>query len=507
MFLKKWKPSLVTALTLGLALGAVPAMGASSAGDISIAYGSRVAVQQQKSVLQGDTLTVPAEGLAKQLQLKLGGLKEDGTFTLSKTGVYIELKLDSREARVNNQLVKLETAPAKHGDAVYVPLRFVSEAARNLVEWDQARRMAIVSPAYKVVGYFTSWGKLKASEIDASKLTHINYAFANIVDGEVALSSPKEQEEAYPGACQGDDCAKFVSDFKELAKLKQANPHLQTLVSVGGWTWSGRFSDAALTEASRIKFADSAVRFIRENGFDGVDLDWEYPVTGGLETNVRRPEDRTNFTLLLQTIREKLEDAGRADGRHYLLTIASGANPNYVRDTELDKVSESIDFVNIMTYDLHGSWEETSNNNAALYYDPADPDPNAHRFYVEAAVNGHLNAGVPAKKLVLGIPFYGRSWGGCEAENNGLYQACKGGDVVDWTEKPEGFQRYWNDRAKVPYLYNKQTGQFVSYEDEESIGYRAEFIKEKGLGGAMFWELNGDPDGKLLPRLAESLDR
>ena len=228
----------------------------------------------------------------------------------------------------------------------------------------------------KVIAYYPSWAThdrdFQVADIDGEKITHINYAFANIANGEVVVGDEyADTEKAFPGDCWEPGCKR--GNFNQLNKLKEKHPHLKTLISVGGWTWSNNFSDAALTDASRNKFADSAVRFIREWGFDGVDLDWEYPVAGGEVDG--RPEDKQNFTLLLQKVRQKLDEAGNQDGKKYLLTIASGASPDYVKNTELDQVQAQLDWINIMTYDFHGGWESASGNNAPLYLDPKDPSP------------------------------------------------------------------------------------------------------------------------------------
>ena len=152
----------------------------------------------------------------------------------------------------------------------------------------------------RIVGYYAAWQAYSGSypdQIDASKLTHINYAFANIgPDLKLTLGYPDVDP----------------NNIRLLNSLKLKNPDLKTLISVGGWNWSGRFSDAALTDTSRSAFADSCVDFIVKYGFDGIDLDWEYPVSGGLTTNIKRPEDKQNFTLLLQKIREKAGCSGCA---------------------------------------------------------------------------------------------------------------------------------------------------------------------------------------------------
>ncbi|TFE19744.1 chitinase [Cohnella luojiensis] len=381
---------------------------------------------------------------------------------------------------------------------------------------------AASSGGYKIVAYYPSWAtyarNYHVSDIDATKITHINYAFANVsTAGEVVVGDTyADTDKFFPGDCWDAGCKR--GNFNQLNKLKASNPHLKTLISVGGWTWSGNFSNAASTDALRTVFADSAVKFVRDWGFDGVDIDWEYPVGGGLQAG--RPEDKQNFTLLLQKLREKLNAAGTADGKTYLLTIASSAGPAYVQNTELGTLQQYLNWINIMTYDFHGGWETTSGNNAPLYFDPADPSSNAAALNVEAGVNGHLNAGVPASKLVLGLPFYGRGWGGCTSAG-GNYKACTGassqgtweGGVFDFSDLQanyinlNGYTRNWNNTAKVPYLYNPSTQVFISYDDVESIGYKTSFLKSKGLAGAMFWELSADRNKTLLTKVSADLPR
>jgi chitinase len=157
----------------------------------------------------------------------------------------------------------------------------------------------------KIVAYYTAWStygrNYQVADIDGSKITHLNYAFANVQNGEIVVGDTyADLDKAFPGDCWEAGCKR--GNFNQLQKLKQKYPHLKTLISVGGWTWSGNFSDAAMTEASRTKFANSALKFVREYGFDGVDIDWEYPVGGGLTPG--KPEDKQNFTLLMKKLRE-----------------------------------------------------------------------------------------------------------------------------------------------------------------------------------------------------------
>ncbi len=349
--------------------------------------------------------------------------------------------------------------------------------------------------AGKLVGYYAAWAayyNYYPNQLDARKLTHINYAFANIgSDLKLTLGYPDVD----------------ASNIKLLNSLKQTNPDLKTLISVGGWNWSGKFSDAALTEETRTAFADSCVDFIKKYGFDGVDLDWEYPVSGGLAANSRRGEDKHNFTLLLKKIREKLDAKGAADNKHYLLTIAGGADTSYINNVELSKLAQYLDYANIMTYDLHGYWD-TNTDLLAPLYDNDDSSPQ-YKASVDRAVNAWLGASFPAEKLVMGIPFYGYLYSSVNNSNNGLYQTFGGSNSIGYQDIKEnylnksGYTSHFHTQSKVPWLFNGTI--FISYEDPKSIGYKTDYIKSKKLGGAMVWELSQDPEGELLNVLLHGL--
>lgn len=354
-----------------------------------------------------------------------------------------------------------------------------------------------------VVGYFPSWGvygrDYHASEVPADRITHLNYAFANIsAQGEVVLGDPyADIDKFYPG--DSWDAGALRGSFHQLQLLKQANPELSTLISVGGWTWSGRFSDVALTSASRSRFAASAVAFIRAYGFDGVDIDWEYPVTGGLDTNVRRAEDGRNYTLLLQELRRQLDAAGAADGRTYLLTIAAPAGEWVAQHLERSQIAATVDWINLMTYDLHGPWDGVTGHHAGL------ADPSGAGLSAMDTVQRYRDAGVPASKLVVGSPFYGRSWTGVGSTLNGLGQSSTGEGPGTWESgmldywdlearfiNKNGYARFWDPQAQAPYLYNPSTKIWISYEDAQSATARGALVRTQGLRGVMFWELSGD---------------
>jgi len=356
-------------------------------------------------------------------------------------------------------------------------------------------------PSTKIVGYYAGWATYSGKEVmdlDASKLTHIQYAFANIGnDLRIAVGDPyADIQKMFPGDSASDP---YHGNFNQLRKLKQQYPHLKTIISVGGWSWSGKFSDVALTDASRTAFAESVVDFLLQYDFDGVDIDWEYPVSGGMPGNVKRPEDKQNFTLLLQKLRGKLDQQSAIDGKEYSLSIAGAAGSYYANNTELGILQQYLDYILIMAYDIHGTWDTRTGFNAPLYADPNSayqPDWGVHD-----AVQVYLNAGVPASKIVMGVPFYGYKYDGVSSANNGLYSTFTGGNSVTYANIKanylnQGYTRYWNHDSKVPYLFNGSS--MISYDDPESIGYKADYIQSQGLGGVMIWELSQDDASREL---------
>ncbi|MFB4212109.1 glycosyl hydrolase family 18 protein [Shouchella sp. JSM 1781072] len=401
----------------------------------------------------------------------------------------------------------------------------------------------------KIVGYYPSWVAeergYEVTDIPAKNMTHIMYAFANVcwngVHGNLDPSGPNPQEWAcedengaidvpngtivlgdpeqdvhkmYPGDHEDET---IKGNVKQLQKLKEEHPHLKTVISVGGYTWSNRLSLVAATEETRETFAQSAVDFVRAYGFDGLDLDWEYPVSGGMPENERSPEDKQNHTKLLEATRNALDQAGEEDGKQYLLTIASSASPSYLQNNEMEKLAHILDWIQIMTYDLNGTWQIQNGHNAPLFYDEEATVPWADALNVDAAIQGHLNAGVPKDKLLMGMPFYGYGWKGCDSENNGEYAFCDGpADVGTWTNatfdyqdlkenyiNQNGYKRYWNDKSKVPFLYNEENGTFITYDDPESITHKAQYVVDHGLAGAMFWETSNNRDGELVQSIAD----
>lgn len=343
-----------------------------------------------------------------------------------------------------------------------------------------------------VVAYvFAHRAPLQPGQIDAHSLTRINYAFANIQDGRMVTGYPDD-----PG------------NLASLVALRKENPALTILISVGGWLWSGNFSDAVLTKESRERFVQSAMDFLILYHLDGLDIDWEYPGMPGAG-HAFRGEDKRNFTLLVKELRARFDAETRKSARRLYLTIAAGASDEFLAHTEMGKVQRYVDTVNLMSYDYYepGSGP-ISGHHAPLFTNPADPT----KVSGDASVRAFERAGVPASKLLLGIPFYGHVWGEVADREHGLYQPGKPipnafapYSLIESTMLDHGYTRYWDPVASVPYLYNEDKHIFVTYEDAQSIAAKCNYVLTHRLGGVMFWDYSSDSSGRLLGAINSSL--
>ena len=391
----------------------------------------------------------------------------------------------------------------------------------------------------KIVAYFTEWGiygrNYQVANIPAGKLTHINYAFANITsDGKCALGDSYADIDKSGGWPNEWDSGQLRGNFRAFKELKKTYPNLKLLISIGGWTWSKYYSQVAASSASRSAFVKSCVdMFIRgqfpgvdaANGigvFDGIDTDWEYPTGGGLDGNLASPADKANYTLMMQEFRNQLNAVTSTTGKTYLLTMASGASPDLLANKQESKnLSNILDWINVMSYDYHGAFEPTTNFQAALNRVTGDPAASSG-FYDDGSVQQLLSLGVAPSKIVLGIPFYGRGWGSVPNTNNGLFQSGTEtmGTWDDGTSGPTGvfdykdlkahyegaagYTKYFNSEAQEAYVYSPSTKIWIAYDDVNSVTAKANYILSKGLGGSMAWELSGD-DGSLTDALYQKL--
>ncbi|SHG49448.1 glycoside hydrolase family 18 chitinase [Streptoalloteichus hindustanus] len=409
----------------------------------------------------------------------------------------------------------------------------------------------------RTVGYFTQWGiydrgylvKNMETSGTAAKLTHINYAFGNVSqDGRCFVVNQTGQGDAwadYQRRFRADESVDGVGDtydqplagnFNQIRKLKAKHPNLKVNFSLGGWTWSKYFSNAALTDASRRTFVSSCLDlFIKGNLpklggepqggagaaagiFDGIDIDWEWPGSEGNAGNVIRPEDKRNFTLLLAEFRRQLDEYGAQVGRKFELTAFLPADPAKVEaGFEVPKIFDYLDFGTVQGYDLHGAWENTTNHQSAVKVPAGDPSPPARKFSVEVAVQAYTSKGAPKDELVLGVPFYGRGWTGVPNKNNGLFQSATDGapgtyekGIEDYRKLKnllgQGYTLHRDEASGHAWIFNGTT--FWTYDDPTELVRKARYARNEGLGGAMIWSLDGDTaDGELMTAVYNGLSK
>ena len=345
-----------------------------------------------------------------------------------------------------------------------------------------------------IVGYlFEGDSIVDPNSLHLGMVTDLLYAFANI-RGDTIVPGFKNDTE----------------NLRILDEAKREYPNLKILISVGGWEWSGAFSDMCLTSESRAKFIEGAVRFVQKNNLDGIDIDWEYPGLPGAG-NVHRPEDKQNFTTLLAGLRMALDNLGMKTGKHYLVTIAAGAFGDYLEHTDMAEDSKYLDFINLMTYDMSvPGGDSLAGNNAPLFTNPRDPHLNSDN----RAVEEFEAAGVPPSKIVLGVPFYGHAWQVDSTAFNGLYEPGRPtvspikatyANLVENYINKNGYIRYWDSTSCVPYLFNKADSILISYDDPQSLRDKCEYIKARELRGVMFWSFNSDYRSTLLRTLYDEL--
>jgi len=333
-----------------------------------------------------------------------------------------------------------------------------------------------------IIGYVGGYKGLINVNVSPKKLSVINYAFVDVKDNRAWLHRE----------------ATDTVNFRRLNELKKQNPDLKVVISIGGWTWSGKFSDAVLTDTSRAAFAASAVDIVRKYDLDGVDIDWEYPGRPGLEGNVYRPEDKQNYTLMFRDLRHALDSIKQQTHKTYLLTTAVGGFTTFVDNTEMDKAQQYLDYINLMTYDFGG---EVAGHHTNLYNSKLYQTKN----YADNAVNAFVAAGVPANKLVMGLAFYGRVYNVDSLTKRGIGGKILSRDrgrgystIKDSLINQNGYVHYHDRKAKASYIYNASKKQFITYDDEWSVKKKCKYVLSKNMAGVMFWEYSSDPKEYLL---------
>ncbi|WP_030635601.1 glycoside hydrolase family 18 protein [[Kitasatospora] papulosa] len=398
---------------------------------------------------------------------------------------------------------------------------------------------------YRSVGYFTQWGvygrDFQVKDLDtsgtAARLTHINYAFGNVsAEGRCFTGNVPGEADAWADYARPLDAAGSVDgvadtgtqplagNFNQLRELKAAHPGLKVMISLGGWSWSTHFSDAARTAASRKALVSSCIDlYIKGNLpvdgarggegaaaglFDGIDLDWEWPGSAGDTDTVYRPEDKRNFTALVHEFRTQL-DAYARSARHYELSAFVPTAPAKIdAGFDVPRLMRDFDFVNLQGYDFHVSGETTTAQQSALY---AKGD-----FSVDQTVRDWIRRGAPARKLVMGMPFYGQGWTGVTGGGDGLGRPATGPAPATWAAGYEDYKVLKKLAASGAYTVHRDVRNghawlfdgttLWTYDDPQVLRAKTSYIRERGLGGAMFWSLDGDTDdGELMAAVARGL--
>ncbi|KAI0136516.1 chitinase 1 precursor [Xylariales sp. AK1849] len=361
---------------------------------------------------------------------------------------------------------------------------------------------------YKNAVYFTNWGtygsNYQPQDLPVSELTHVLYAFADIdSDGTVKSSDTyADLEKHYPTDSWQDEGHNAYGVVKQLFLHKKNNRNLKTLLSIGGWTYSPKFAPVAASEAGRQTFASSATKLMVDYGFDGVDIDWEYPSTA---------VEAQDFVLLLQAVRTALDDysAQYSLGYRFLITVATPAGPMNYDMMDLAGMDKYADAWNLMAYDYAGSRDSTTGHQSNLFKN--DELPASTKYSTEDAVQYYESQGIASTKIVLGIPLYGRSFEatlGLGAPYNGVGTGGSQPGIWLYNSLPrQGAVENWDDVAKASWSYDSGTEELISYDTIKSSTVKAEYVLSRSLGGAFFWEASGDRSGdqSLINTVSQSL--
>ncbi|WP_347159720.1 glycoside hydrolase family 18 protein [Pontibacter chitinilyticus] len=321
---------------------------------------------------------------------------------------------------------------------------------------------------FAVMAYYTG-EPATLDEQSVGQLTHIIYSFFHLEGN--TLNKPTRQDSA---------------SLTYLTSLKQTHPDLKVMFSLGGWGGCEYCSPVFATAEGREAFAKSVKAFSRQYHLDGIDLDWEYPAIEGFPNHRFTPEDKANFTLLVQELRKTL-------GKNYIITFAAGGFNKYLEQSVAwDKVMPLVDYVNLMSYDLVNGNSTVTGNHTPLYSTPAQVES------IDNAVRYLDSVGVPAGKIVVGAAFYARVWEGVQDQQHGLYQSGRFKEAVAYNElnryfgENPGYTTYWDSTAQASYSYNPEKQLFATYDDSLSIAKKTAYALQYHLGGIMFWEFSGD---------------
>ncbi|KAJ1936935.1 hypothetical protein FBU59_004902, partial [Linderina macrospora] len=351
---------------------------------------------------------------------------------------------------------------------------------------------AVVQADLAMFGYMPTWNRAGAANVDFSKYTHVALAFG-VPGADGSLSF---------------DGTSYLSDV--VSQLHTTKT--KALVSVGGWTASNHFSNILKKNPTRVAFLNSLVKLVADYGLDGIDIDWEYPGHEGNPGNAIDPQNDTkNLLSFVKDLRSRFDSRF---GKGKLITLAGSTAPFWGPNGPLTNISEfagPVDFFNLMNYEINGSWQPTTGPNAPLYYQASK----GSQVSYDSSIRAWVNAGIPSKKLLGGLAFYGHGYKASvdmTANPSNQYVAHTGGADGDWTYvslRKSGilsspttaggdWVRYYDSTTRTPWLFNKKTRVYVTYDDGQSLKEKRDYSQGKNLGGLMVWSIDQDYNNELL---------
>ncbi|CAF1580064.1 unnamed protein product, partial [Adineta steineri] len=343
-----------------------------------------------------------------------------------------------------------------------------------------------VEQKFKIVCYFTNWamkrpggGSMTPEDIDPCLCTHVIYAFSEMDNNQL---TPMEKHDLKDGSQPGF--------FERFNAWKSVNKNLRTLLAVGGWDMGMKdFAGIVKSEKTMKKFAESTVKYLRKHKFDGLDLDFEYP---GVDWRDSPREDKQKFTKMCEVLYATFEKEAETSGNERLLLTAavSAAKVNIDKAYEVDKLVPVMDWFNLMTYDFHGAWDQNRAHHSSLNSKDNEKDDT---MYIDFAVKYYQKLGMPPSKIMLGIGTYGRGdtsampYTGFKGESGfvAYYESC----IQIVCEK---MKETWDAKQLVPYIAGPYNQPKAGVENVRSMKYKANYIKQNNLGGAMIWTLDMD---------------
>lgn len=345
--------------------------------------------------------------------------------------------------------------------------------------------------------YYSNWsqyrpgiGKFLPTDIDPFLCTHLVYSFAKLTS-QYTLTFYEWNDDVL---------------YVQFNNLKKTNPDLKTLLAVGGWNAGSEiFSNMVSNADYRRTFARQTVEFLRQWDFDGFDLDWEYPALRG-----GRPSDKQNFIELIKDLKDEIATDPSTKPRLLLTAAVAAGKTNIDTAYDIPQMGMYLDYINLMSYDLHGAWEKTVGHNSPLYARSSETGDQT-TLNMNWAAKYWVEKGAPRDKLVIGLATYGRSFRLSSAASYQMDASASGPGTAGPYTREAGFlayyeicnmlaagaQRYWEPEQQVPYLI--QGDQWVGYDDEESIKMKLKYIKEEGYAGAMIWNIDLDDFKQICP--------